>query len=283
MTLRKDERREVPFEPVTIETVDRAVRDWFDLTVAVHVQTQTAESHKVPVIFSTGERFALRKKGVRDANGVLILPLISVRRTAFDPDPSMGGLGTETSRLNVSRRVSPKSNDLRNNVQRVTSAGIPFYGPGPGAVYEVASVPFPDRNVVTYELVVQTTYTKQMNSVLQKIFQELDIRKSFVAPILNDGRHGTRGAEEGERRPDRGGYFVGFFDSTVNDQSNLEEFTDQERIIRYASSFRVPVAFFLEEQGERPAVRFEKTAYGVGFKERTLSATEFFKMFPEEK
>jgi hypothetical protein len=275
-------RQEVEFDPITIETVDRAVRDWFDRTVDAHVETQSDERHKVPVIFSSGERYAIRRKGIRDPNGVLVLPLISVRRTGMDPDPSMQALGTQTGNLTIARRIDPKTNQLRNNLQRVSSAGIPVYGPGPGAVYEVTSVPFPDRNIFNYELVVQTSFTKQMNQVVEKFFRELDIRKTFVAPIDNQGRHSLNGDELEERRPFRGGYFVGFFDGSMEDRSNFEEFTDQERIVRYSTGFRVPVNLTLDTEGERPAVRVQKTAYAVGFKERTVSREEFRRLFPDE-
>jgi hypothetical protein len=277
-----DARQEVEFEPITIETVDRAVRDWFDRTVDVAVETPTSERTKVPVIFSSGERYAIKRKGIRDQAGVLILPLISIRRTGMDADPSMQALGTQTGNLTIAKRIDPKANQLKNNIQRVTSAGIPIMGPGPGAVYQVTQVPFPDRNIFNYELVIQTSYTKQMNRVLEKLFRELDIRKTFVAPIINDGRHSENGEEFEDRKPFKGGYFVGFFDSSMSDSSNFEEFTDQERIVRYSTSFRVPANLTLDTEGEKPSVKITKTAYSVGFKEKLVSRAEFKKMFPDE-
>jgi hypothetical protein len=275
-------RQEVEFEPITIETVDRAVRDWFDRTVDAAVETAASDRAKVQVLFSSGERYAIRRKGIRDQNGVLILPLISVRRTGMDADPTMQALGTQTGNLTISRRIDPKTNQLKNNIQRVTSAGIPIYGPGPGAVYEVASIPFPDRNIFNYELVIQASYTKQMNTIIQKLFRELDIRKTFVAPIENNGRHSENGEELEDRKPFKGGYFVGFFDGTMSDSSNFEEFTDQERIVRYNTTFRVPANLTLDTEGEKPAVKIQKTAYSVGFKESIVSREQFKKMFPDE-
>lgn len=275
-------RQEVEFDPITIETVDRAVRDWFDRTVDAHSETPTEERRKVPVIFSSGERYAIKRKGVRDKNGVLILPLISVRRTGMDADPTMQALGTQTGNLTIAKRIDPKTNQLKNNIQAVSKSGIPVYAPGPGAVYEVASIPFPDRNIFNYELVIQTSYTKQMNQVVEKLFRELDIRKTFVAAIENEGRHSLNGEEFEDRKPFKGGYFVGFFDGAMSDQSNFEEFTDQERIVRYSTSFRVPANLTLDPEGEKPAVKITKTAYTVGFKERLVSREEFKKLFPDD-
>jgi hypothetical protein len=277
-----DARQEVEYEPITIETVDRAVRDWFDRTVDVAVETPTQERQKVPVIFSSGERYAVKRKGIRDQAGVLVLPLISVRRTGMDADPSMQALGTQTGNLTIAKRIDPKSNQLQNNIQRVSSAGIPITGPGPGAVYQVTQIPFPDRNIFTYELVIQTSYTKQMNKILEKLFRELDIRKTFVAQITNDNRHSENGEEFEDRPALKGGYFVGFFDGTMSDSSNFEEFTDQERIVRYHTTFRVPANLTLDTEGEKPSVKITKTAYAVGFKESILSREQFKKMFPDE-
>lgn len=283
MTLRETQRNNVEFDPITIERIDRAVRDWFDKTVDARCITTASDSHKIPVIFSTGERYALRRKGIRDKNGLLILPLISIRRTAFDNDPSMQALGVQVPELTISRRIAPKTNNIQNNIQRLSSAGIPIYGPGPGAVYEFASVPFPTRHVITYELVIQASFTRQMNSVLEKLFFEMDQRNSFIAPFENDGRKTSRGDVEGTTPKIKGGYIVGFFDSSVADGSNTDEFTDQERIIRYSTQLRVPAGLIPEVDGEKPTVKFSKSAYAIGFKENIISSEQFYKLFPEEK
>ena len=49
---------------------------------------------RVPVIFATGERFAVlrRKKPLRDKAGALILPLVSIMRTDINQKPD-GGMG----------------------------------------------------------------------------------------------------------------------------------------------------------------------------------------------
>lgn len=283
MTLRDDQRKEIEFEPITIETIDRAVKEWFDKTVDAHCMTPTKESSKVPVIFSTGERYALRKKGIRDKNGMLILPLISVRRTSFDNDPNMQSLGVQVPELVISRRIAPKSNTISNNIQRISSAGIPIYGPGPGAVYEFASIPFPTRHIITYELTIQASYTRQMNVILEKLFFEMDQRNSFVAPFENEFRHTSRNDQHDEAQKIKGGYVVGFFDSAVSDGSNTDEFTDAERIIRYSTQFVVPAALIPEVDGEKPVIKFQKSAYSIGFKERVITQSEFFKLFPEDK
>ena len=111
----------IPYRNVTLETIDRAVHDWFDKTVDAHVEFPNGDRKKVTVGFSAGERWitARQKKGIRDANGVLILPIVSIRRSGIEPVPSMSSLGTETATLQISKRITAKTNDLANlNVNR---------------------------------------------------------------------------------------------------------------------------------------------------------------------
>ena len=258
----------VPYQDITIETIDTAIRDWFDKTVDAHVINPNKARFKVPVIFSSGERWVLSKarKGLRDGNGVLILPVISVRRTGIEPDPSMIALGTETPTITVAKQISGKTNNLANLDQaRQVSQRI-----GDRVVYEVTSIPFPDRSIFTYDLTIHTQYMEQMNTVLQKVFHELDLQKSFVAPFINDHRHPQIGVPFEERKPLTSTYVCGYFETTLADGGNLEEFTDSERIIKYQTSFKVPANLRLDPEGEIPSIIVKKSAYDIKFNDENV-------------
>ena len=79
--------------PCTIEDVDRAVFTLFNKDLPM-VYSYKEESKRIPVIFATGERFAVlrRKRPLRDKHGALILPLVSIMRSgiAQDVDRGMG-------------------------------------------------------------------------------------------------------------------------------------------------------------------------------------------------
>ncbi len=270
----EDQRREVEYQPIVIETIDQAIYDWFDKTVDAQAPFPNGERRKVNIVLSAGERYAQKRKGIRDSNGVLIFPLISIRLTGIDPDPSMQALGTQTGKLTIAKRIDPKTNLLQDNIQRQGQNGQNVYAPGPGPVYQVTSIPFPDRNVFTYELVIQAQYVTQMNSILEKMIRELDIRKSFVGPFDNQNRHSLNGEDFETRAPLSGGYICGFFDQTLNDAGNFEEFTDQERIVRYNTTFRVPCTLQLDPEGERPPITVEKTAFGVKFGRESVVVVE---------
>lgn len=251
----------VAIQNVTLETVDQCVFDWFDLTVNAQVSNQNGNRKKVNVSFSSGERWitAREKKGVRDKNGVIILPLISIRRTGIEAQATMSSFGVETPNINVATRISPKTNLIQNaNVNRDASqvSTTPV-------VYEITTIPYPDFSVTLYEVQIQTQFILQMNSVIEKIFHELDIQKSFVMPMDRTRVHPPIGVPFEQRKPFAGGYLVGFLDASLSSGDNFEEFTDQERIIRYTCTLRVATPLTLDPDGEKPSIQVERTAFQV--------------------
>lgn len=262
---------EKPFyENITLETIDRAIHDWFERTVDAHVAAPNTPRRKVNVTMATGERWLVsrEKKGFRDDKGILILPIISIRRSSISPSPAMSALGTETPNIQFAKKIAQKTNDLRNlHLARDPARRTP---PKP-VVYEVYTIPFPDRSILTYEIQVQSQYTTQMNSILEKMFHMLDIQKSFVAPFHNNGRHPKIGEDFEKREPMKNGYVVGFFDSDTTDAGNFDEFTDTERIIRFTTSIKVPAVLQLDPEGEKPSVKVERTSFGLQFSEETVT------------
>ncbi len=261
------------YQDVKLETVDRAIRDWFDKTVDAHVMTASKERKKVPVIFASGERFvtARERKGIRDKNGVLILPIISLRRTGIAPDGTMQSLGIDTGILQIAKKISGKTNNLQNlEMLKQPSQRLP-YSP---LVYEVTTIPFPSRSILNYELTVQAQYTTQMNAIWEKIFYTQNLQNSFVAPLDNDNYDPPEGDPLGKRTGLKQSYVVGFFDSDSADIGNVDEFTDVERIVMYSTSFYVPATLQLDPEGERPSLRTEKTAFGLRFGDETTSIVD---------
>jgi len=101
-----------------IEDVDEALFNKFNSEIGFSVEYH-GKVHDVPVIFAGGERFAMikRKDPIRDKNGTLILPLISIYRSAIDQSPNLGGLGRglgqDTGTLTIKRRLSAKDRDYQ--------------------------------------------------------------------------------------------------------------------------------------------------------------------------
>jgi hypothetical protein len=264
--------RKIHYENITIESVDRAIRDWFDLSVDCRVQSSDGQLRKVPVVFSSGERWAVgrTRQTFRDENGVLMLPVISVRRTSVEPNPAQTMLGTQVPKITFARRVDPKTNEIKNLEGPKHPSIKRDYPP----VYDTYTIPFPSGMVATYQVVVQTQYITQMNDILEKMWRTLDIQKQFVAPLENNGRQQTprntqmqmEGVEHIMRKP----YVVGFMDSSANDSGNFEEFTDTERIVKYQTDVKVPWVMFNQPEGQEPSVKVERSAYKLVIKDENV-------------
>ncbi len=83
------------FPSIGIEDIDRTLFNMFNEVLKIET-TSKGVTKQVPVIFATGERFALtrRKNPIRDRNNANILPLISIVRQNIDIGPNQGGKKT---------------------------------------------------------------------------------------------------------------------------------------------------------------------------------------------
>ena len=102
--------------PCGLEDIDRALFNLFDKELQFSIE-QKGASRKVPVIFATGERFALikRREPLRDENEALILPLISIRRTSIDQSAGSERLA-DTGDLVIKIRLSSRDAVYQNLV-----------------------------------------------------------------------------------------------------------------------------------------------------------------------
>lgn len=276
------------YRDVRIEDVDRAVLAWWRDTVAAHVTLPGERRHRVPVIFSSKERWVSSKEdqAPRDKDGKIVLPAISITRTGLDPTNGMLALGSNVPTLQISRRVSPKTSVLQNNRE---SLPISQRGPNP-VVYEVATIPFPFNGTAPYEVTIHCSFMQHMNEILEKVISEMEFYDvpCFVAPIHGENRPepihnpdtSERVASEDapfEQRDLMDSYYVcGYFDDAMSSDGNIDEFTDQERVFRYTTRFTVPVFLQLNPAGKKEAVQVEQTAFKLDFGRETSH-------FPDEE
>ncbi len=271
--------RVAPITARTIRTedVDRGVKRWFIHVVEAHVSSQDGSKRKVPVKFSSGERWVASadRQAIRDKNGQVILPVIHISRDGIDPTSGTTGLGTGVPRMQVARLISEKTSALANLDQ---SRPISQRRLRDGAVYEIVTIPFPVTGQMTYEVSIQCSSIQQMNEITEKILSRMEFFDvpSFVISLAADERNkGLKSGDgstelepaDGSRYQDREPlsdyYFVGYLDGDWSSKGNMDEFTDQERIIELSFGFRVPVALMLDPDGTRPAVQVERTAFAV--------------------
>ena len=98
---------DIPFPPSTMETIDSAVYKFLDETLDINCITTTGFK-KVPVIWAAAERaYQSKNRKIRDHDGTLILPLITVERTAVSKDPLEKALSMQTFHQWIKLRVDP--------------------------------------------------------------------------------------------------------------------------------------------------------------------------------
>lgn len=277
----------------TIEDVDKAVFKLFDSDLQLTV-TQRGEQKTIPVIFATGERFALvkRLKPVRDSEGAIILPLISIRRSGMTQSKSQTGRGQDTGDMVIKKRLD--SSDRRyqtivNNLNLVNQknvvsdkriidnedpkrnvdpgfVGSRDYTSGPvqadlfprigSNIFEIITIPFPKFYGMTYEVTFWTQYTTHMNSLLEQTIL------SYQAPGNNF-----------KITTDKGYWFVAYVDDEFADGTNFDDFTDQERIVRYTFTLSVD-AYLVANQPDGKVSPFRRfvSAPSVSFEMAGASA-----------
>lgn len=260
-----------------IEDVDRAMFNLFDKDNQISVLSRDEGSteqyeKKVPVVFATGERFALRERRnpIRDQSGALVLPIISIKRSGINQaKENMGSaIGQDTGDFVIKKRLSSKDPQYQNvinklglsNQKNVASSGnfidsVNEVGALSGTlasrrdpsikdtdellsndvsknITEIITIPFPIRYVVNYEITFWTSYQTQMNQMIEKVMTNYD------------GQGRTY-----KLTTDKGYYFVAYFGDEIETQDNFEEFTDNERVHKYVFNVQVTAYMVANRNG----------------------------------
>ena len=254
----------------TIEDVDRALFNLFDRDMPL-LYTHRNDTKRVPIVFATGERFALiaRKKPLRDRSNALILPVISIMRSGilFNVEAGMAvapdikhvikrQLGKEdpiyqrlTNRLGLQNSddlASPSAFiDIQN--QRGAEAGrLASRRAGAGSVdaarQQAGNLLDPNlgNNIYEiYEIPAPTFFTATYEVTLWTQYtQEMN---NLLAVIATENHFNATNAYRIET--DKGYYFVAYFDATVSADNNFDDFSEEERLVRSSMTVTVPGYF----------------------------------------
>tara|TARA_B100000131_G_scaffold110724_1_gene107705 strand:- start:22132 stop:23322 length:1191 start_codon:yes stop_codon:yes gene_type:complete len=247
----------------TIEDVDRSVFTLFDKQLPFNYKHKEGIK-KAPVIFATGERFAVlrRKEPLRDKSGALVLPLISIMRTGISQAPTMGAGTSQNVPMTIRKRLSPEdpvyqrlinksgiknSDDLVSNLAKTTD----ITGSMPGRVatrraspptplstregevlnttlgnniFEVITMPPPKYYTATYEVTFWAQYTTQMNDMIMAM---MSLYQSYSQRSF-------------KLETPKGYWFVGYVAEALTPGNNFDDFTDSERLVRYSFELTVP-------------------------------------------
>ncbi len=251
----------------SIADVDRAVFNLFEKRLKLEVKVGQ-KMISVPTIFAGGERVFLVKgnKPPRDKAGAFILPIVSIKRTGLDqskPGIIAGrGMGQNTGDIVIKKRLSsrdPRYQSLINtiglkNQDNVASTENRISNTNPvgslagtvatrrlqpssfntwtgelltpdlgNNIYEVITMPFPHFYTALYEVTFWTQYVQHMNSLLERFMTSYDAQG-------NQFRLDT----------DKGYWFVGYVDDDISSNDNFNDYTDEERYVKYKFTLKVP-------------------------------------------
>ena len=224
-------QKSIEFDEVSLFSIDKAVYDWFNTKHGTNIQ-----GRKVPVTFGSWERFAQMQDNkqddnlnrMRDPKGMLILPLISIRRgdVTYNTERFVFQQADGAPRIKLFERVAQSNFDANRRVPFNTpyrySSSRDFQE---APVMEVATVPYPDFVTVPYTITFWSSYVRHANYFNDKIWQD-----AYPTDLTYKGY-----------------YFYAFIDSGTN-ESNEENYTDEERIIR--SSFTMTVDGYILKKND---------------------------------
>ena len=262
----------------SIEDTDRALYQMFNEQLDFVVSNkQSGKVQKAHVVFAAGERWAMLKKGtlLRDKEGSLILPLVSIARTGIEQadagDISGRGTNQQTGDLVLRRQLSNedrKYQELINKLGIVDQLNVgsshasgsqttrwdskqnerdPDVVDGgllspklKNNVWEFLIIPAPQFYTATYEIVFWTQYIDHMNQMLSKLM-------SAYLPQGNALKLETP----------HGYWFIATVEgNSFSADINADDMSESERIIKY--KFTVKVRSYLvasRSPGVPPAVR----------------------------
>jgi len=109
---------------VGLEDVDVAIFNLFDKELTLQVNGDNSVPKNVPVIFASGEKWAIlkKRKALRDRNNSLILPLITIVRTGIsqspDEDITGRGINQHTGEIIIKRRLDKSDRKYQNLINR---------------------------------------------------------------------------------------------------------------------------------------------------------------------
>jgi len=198
-------------QSVTLFDIDYAMMSYLEDTVLPQLE-ENGKALKIPVIYGNSERWVgARRQGVyRDNKGKIQLPMFMIRRTSIAKDESMPMLNRHVSYPAVTKYSKDNRYDR-----------FSLFGSSVKPKQEIYKITMPDYVDVTYECMCWTSFTEQLNEVIESL--------NFVSSYWGD--------KDGFK-----------FRTSVSDFNVINEVGDgTERINRVEFSFNVK-AYLLPEK-----------------------------------
>jgi len=281
-----------------LEDVDVALFNLFDKEIAPQFGgTDSTPLSKTPVIFAAGEKWSMLKNGrpLRDRNGSLLLPLITIMRNEVSQDPSTDiagrGINQQVGEIVIRRRLDKSDREYQNLINRillpnqanvavnksivgsdkqqvVTNSNIGDLSKDVdvlrGAllkpnlsnnVYETIVIPTPQFYTAKYQITIWAQYMQHTNQILERI----------ITSFLPQGQNW-------KIETPKGYWFIAAVDGgSYAMETNFDDMSQQERFLKYTFNVNVPAYFFASTIPGNP-VPVKRYVSSPNIKFETLSA-----------
>ena len=146
-------------QSVTLFDIDYAMMSYLEDTVLPQLE-ENGKALKIPVIYGNSERWVgARRQGVyRDNKGKIQLPMFMIRRTSIAKDDSMPMLNRHVSYPAVTKYSKDNRYDR-----------FSLFGSSLKPKQEIYKITMPDYVDVTYECMCWTSFTEQLNEVIESL------------------------------------------------------------------------------------------------------------------
>jgi len=253
-------------EPSNLETIDSAMFEWVNDEVNVFSNTNRGWK-KIPVIWVSAERAHQVKsdKGLRDKEGALIFPIITLERTSVEKDLAFkgslqanvfpdrdyrGGSIPLTTVINQRKTQNFQNADAKKTYGQLNFKVEPKNNK---IVYTHKIIPLPVYVTAMYKILIRGEYQQQMNEMSQPFMVSTGGINSFIL------------RQNGHR-------YEGFIQSSYNQENNVADMGEDERI--YQTSIDVKVLGTLIGSGdnqEKPRIVERENAVELKFpRERVI-------------
>jgi len=250
---RNAEVRSIKIDKIRLLEVDKAMKEWLSNSNATVINGK-----KVPVIFGAWERFVQMQgmkdddslNSIRDKSGMIKLPLISIMRTGVSPfaERSVYTTAEGSPYLIFHKEIAQAKFDKRRvPFQNKWATGRNVYK-STEPVYEIHKIPYPEFVQVDYRVIFWCSYIKHANLFHNTIWTT---RKQD-----NISYNGYN-------------FFMEIIDSS--DESNMEDFSSEERIVKHGFNIRVE-AYLLDKD----EVIVDRTISKIVLEEKILEASDSF-------
>jgi hypothetical protein len=226
-----------------IENIDTAMFKFIDVQMNLHAHNGTGFK-KVPVVMASSERSALSKGDlrVRDDDGALIMPIITVERVSMVKSPTdKGTVWANVPALDkvkggsiptMQKIVQDKTSNFKNAHAKRKHGQLNFPNKVDKTVYKTVSIPLPVYVTIMYEITIRTEYQQQMNELVVP-FMTVPGGINYI--IIRDENH----------------RYEGFIQQDYTHDNNISNFSNEER--KFETKFSIKVLGHLIGDGVNQA------------------------------